>query len=174
VLTLIVDGYNAIHSWSGLRDIVNSDLALARASLVHLMSEYSAREGVSVTVVFDAHFRKGHPELEVVDGVTVCFGTELQSADHVIERLAYEATRDGPAPDVIVVTGDRLQATLVTAMGVSTMSVQSLQEDVLRATTESSRAQQGKGEVSRFRRVEDTIDPETRARLERMRRGESD
>src|SRR5437660_7882209 len=134
--TLIVDGYNVIHAWPHLKQAMRQrGLEDARAMLVHALSEYGASTGVAVTVVFDAHVRRDDGTApEVIDGVTVRYGTRGASADHVIERLANEAARRGRAMDVVVATGDNLQRSLVAAMGVPTMSAKTLLGDVQRAS----------------------------------------
>ena len=171
---LIVDGYNVIHAWPQLKRTLNQrGLEEARRALVHLLSEYAAQTSAAVTVVFDAHGRveTGDPA-QVVDGVTVRYGTKTASADHVIERLASEAARRGDAGNVIVATGDSLQRALVGAMGVSTMSARGLEAEVSRFANEVSAAtRRRREEGDRARRVEDHIDPMTRQRLEDLRRG---
>jgi predicted RNA-binding protein with PIN domain len=134
VSVLIVDGYNVVHAWPALkRALRERGLEDARRALVQQLAEYAAQTGTSVTVVFDAHSRDRSGEApEVVDGVTIRFGTRHASADHVIERLANEAARRGDAGDVTVATGDRLQRAMVGAMGVATISARALEEEVLR------------------------------------------
>jgi predicted RNA-binding protein with PIN domain len=94
------------------------------------------------------------------------------TADHVIERLAYLATRNGPATDVVVATSDRLQRDMVRAMGVTTMDSRSLEAEVRAAaqtTQESARIMRDQADTAR--RIEHHLDADTRARLERLRRG---
>jgi len=166
-----VDGYNVIHAWPVLkRTLQDSGLEHARRTLVHELSEYSAQLGVDVTVVFDSH-RKGGMQTEQMDGVTVHYGSALASADHVIERLAYEAARNGRAEHVVVATSDRLQRAMVTAMGVATMGATALLEEVTRVSAE--RQQTGtrlRSVADSARRVQDGLSDETRNRLEQIRR----
>ncbi len=174
--TLIVDGYNVIHAWPGLKQALQEGgLEHARARLLHTLSEYAAQAGLMVTVVFDAHGRRGGTEGVVVDGVTVYYGTSTASADHVIERLAYTAARDGGAADVTVATSDRLQRSMVTAMGVATLSAPALEEEVSRVLAGTEQASRRMRDTAqRSARLSDRLDPRTRQRLEALRRGEPD
>ena len=166
--TLIVDGYNVVHAWPELKRILQSrGLEDARDRLVHVLSEYAAHTGIKVTVVFDSRERTESAEPpEVVDGVTVRFGTRTASADHVIERLASARSRRGDARQVTVATGDRLQRALVGAMGVATISAEALADEVAHATAAASDARRRHEGPSRIRRVEEHLSPETRRRLD--------
>jgi predicted RNA-binding protein with PIN domain len=142
----------------------------ARRLLVRALGEYAARTGVDVTVVFDAHGRASAEQSERVDGVSVRYGSKRASADHVIERLAYEAMQRGEAIDVVVATSDRLTRDVVGAMGVPSMSALALQTEVDRVSSETAAAVRATGVPSR-RRVEDHLSDEVRRRLEAIRRG---
>jgi uncharacterized protein len=174
---LIVDGYNVIHAWPRLkRALSERGLEDSRRLLIQTLSEYAAQTGVSVTVVFDAHSRVGNRHAaETIDGVTVRYGTTTASADHVIERLANEASRRGNAADVVVATGDRLQRSMVTAMGAGTMSAKALEEEVTRVASDSANdARRHRDEATSARRVEHQLDADVRRRLEALRRGQPD
>lgn len=172
---LIVDGYNTVHAWPTLRTVlVSHGLEEARRRLVAALAEFAATSRVEVTVVFDAPRGTGRAATEeIVDGVQVRFTGGHDTADHVIERLAYEATRDGPAVDVVVATSDRLQRDMVRAMGVTTMNAPTLEAEVRAAAeTTQSRATTMRDEARNARRVEHQLSAEVRERLERIRRGE--
>jgi predicted RNA-binding protein with PIN domain len=174
---LIVDGYNTVHAWPELRRVLDRHgLQEARHRLVRALAEYAAAQQVSITVVFDAPRQLGRAATEeMVDGVHVRFTGGQDTADHVIERLAYLATRDGPANDVVVATSDRLQRDMVRAMGVTTMDALTLEGEVRAAAagTEAS-ARTLDEQAGRARRVEHHLAPDVRERLERLRRGEPD
>jgi predicted RNA-binding protein with PIN domain len=174
VRALIVDGYNVIHAWSDLKSALDrAGLEESRRLLIAALGEYGAVRGVRVTVVFDGPRQAVASPAEVVDGVTVRFGGASGSADHVIERLAYEASRAGLAGDVVVATSDRLQRDMVRAMGLATIDSRSLEAEVRGALGELGRDAERLRDQARFaRRLEDRLDPGVRARLEAMRRGE--
>jgi len=172
---LIVDGYNIIHAWPALHATLRErGLEDARRQLVSALSEYAAQTGIAVTVVFDAHGRPGAiPSTEKVDGVTVLFGSKRATADHVIERAAYKAAQRGEGADVVVATDDRLERDVVGAMGVATMGARALEAEVARVAGDvDHETRRMRDDTRRSSRVEDTIDPEIRRRLERLRRGE--
>jgi predicted RNA-binding protein with PIN domain len=172
---LIVDGYNTIHAWPSLRSALEAHgLEEARRRLITALAEFAATERVRVTVVFDAPRGTGRRATEeVIDGVQVRFTGGHDSADHVIERLAYLATRAGPAEDVVVATSDRLQRDMVRAMGVTTMDARTLEAEVRAAATgTTARATQLRDQADTARRVEHHLSEDVRRRLERIRRGE--
>lgn len=173
--TLIVDGYNIVHAWTALHATLQErGMEDARRQLVSVLAEYAAQTGVAVTVVFDAHARPGAmPSTEKVDGVTVLFGSKRATADHIIERAAYQAAQRGEAADVVVATDDRLERDVVGAMGVATMRARVLEAEVARvAGGVGDETRRMRTESRRSNRVEDGLDPEIRRRLERIRRGE--
>ena len=97
MLRLIVDGYNVIHAWPPLKHLLNTaSLEAARDKLVERLSVLGMVSGEEVTVVFDAHHSKAMSNSEeVVDGVRVIFTRKGHSADHSIERIAYQASQAG-------------------------------------------------------------------------------
>ncbi|MFN2581459.1 MAG: NYN domain-containing protein, partial [Candidatus Dormibacteria bacterium] len=174
LMTLIVDGYNVIHAWAALQLVLRErGMDDARRDLVRMLGEYAAQNGDAVTVVFDAHARtRDASPPEVIDGVTVLFGTRTASADHVIERLANEAARRKQHQGVTVATGDRLQRSLVGAMGVATITPAQLEAEVARvAAGVSDTARRRSADTGHARRVEHRLDDATRRRLEQLRRG---
>jgi predicted RNA-binding protein with PIN domain len=139
VLRLIVDGYNVIHAWTSLKHLLNTaSLEAARDSLIERLSVLGMVSGEEVTVVFDAHHSKAMSNSEeVVDGVRVIFTRKGHSADHSIERIAYQASQSG---DVITVaTSDRFQRDLVRGMGGAVISALELERRVIDAEHEMTR-----------------------------------
>ena len=138
-MRLIVDGYNVVHAWSSLNRLVSeASLEAARDSLIERLAVLGLISGESVTVVFDAHHSAAMSNSEEdVDGVHVIFTRRGHSADHVIERLAYEASNAG---DVITVaTSDRFQRDLVRGMGGAVISALELERRVIDAENEMTR-----------------------------------
>jgi predicted RNA-binding protein with PIN domain len=175
VSRLVVDGYNILHAWPDLaRAMRTESLEEARRRLITRLAEYRATTGNEVLVVFDAGRRSASSvDREMVEGVEVRYGSAHESADHVIERLMYEASRRGTVLEMILATDDHLQRDLVRGMGVPTMGSRALQVEVERAEGERSgeiRRRDEKGAVSD--RLESRIDPEVRRQLEVLRRGE--
>jgi predicted RNA-binding protein with PIN domain len=170
---LIVDGYNVIHAWPELAPLIKDGQAEeARRRLIAMLGEYAAAAGERVTVVFDAHSRaRDHGKGEVVDGVTVIFGSKAQTADHVIERRVAIASRRGDAGMVTVASSDRLQRDLVMAMGAAVIGAEALRQVVLGARAElGEHSARRRREAGFANRLEDRLDSRTRAELDRMRR----
>jgi predicted RNA-binding protein with PIN domain len=136
---LIVDGYNVIHAWPPLKRLLSTaSLEDARDELIRRVAVMGMITGESVTVVFDAHHSSAMANSEeVVEGVRVVFTRKGHSADHAIERLAYEASNTG---DVITVaTSDRFQRDLVRGMGGAVISAPELERRVIEAEQEMTR-----------------------------------
>ncbi|HEY6116422.1 MAG TPA: NYN domain-containing protein [Candidatus Dormibacteraeota bacterium] len=139
MLRLIVDGYNVIHAWTSLKRLLNdASLEASREKLVERLAVLSIVSGEEVTVVFDAHHSKAMSNSEeMVDGVRVIFTRKGHSADHSIERIAYQASQTG---DVITVaTSDRFQRDLVRGMGGAVISALELERRVIDAEQEMTR-----------------------------------
>jgi len=139
VETVIVDGYNVIHAWPSLKRLLSTaSLEDARDELIRRLAVMSLVNGEPVTVVFDAHHSASLANSEdTVEGVRVIFTRKGHSADHVIERLAYQASNRG---DVITVaTSDRFQSDLVRGMGGAVISALELERRVVSAEEEMTR-----------------------------------
>ena len=80
----IIDGYNVINSWPELMKLRNN-LAEARDTLVHLLSEYGAYERYEMIVVFDALFTDSEERVEKVnEHFTVVYTGKGETADSYI------------------------------------------------------------------------------------------
>ncbi|MEO8745505.1 MAG: NYN domain-containing protein [Candidatus Dormiibacterota bacterium] len=134
---VIVDGYNVLHAWPELKRLMNeASLEAARDRLVDRLAVFGMVTGAEVTVVFDSHRAAASSE-ETVEGVRVLFTRKGHSADHAIERFAYEA-RD--AGDVITVaTSDRFQRDLVRGVGGAVIDALELERQVIDAEKEMGR-----------------------------------
>lgn len=136
---LIVDGYNVIHAWTSLKRLLaQASLEDARDKLIERLSVLGMISGADVTVVFDAHHSAAiASSQDTVEGVHVVFTRKGLSADHAIERLAYQASEAG---DVITVaTSDRFQRDLVRGMGGAVISAPELERQVLDAEQQMAR-----------------------------------
>ena len=136
---LIVDGYNVIHAWPSLKRLLSTaSLEAAREELIRRLSVLGMISGEELTVVFDAHHSNAMSNSEeTVDGVHVIFTRKGHSADHSIERIAYQASQTG---DVITVaTSDRFQSDLVRGMGGAVISAPELERRVNDADQEMTR-----------------------------------
>ncbi|HEV1992033.1 MAG TPA: NYN domain-containing protein [Candidatus Dormibacteraeota bacterium] len=136
---VIVDGYNVVHAWPQLKRLLgDASLEAARDKLVERLSVFGMVAGVDVTVVFDAHHSAARTNSEeLIEGVHVLFTRKGHSADHVIERIAYDASQCGDA--ITVATSDRFQRDLVRGMGGAVISAPELERRVVEAELELGR-----------------------------------
>jgi predicted RNA-binding protein with PIN domain len=136
---VIVDGYNVVHAWPQLKRLLGeASLEAARDKLIERLSVFGMVVGADITVVFDAHHSAARTNTEeLVDGVRVVFTRKGHSADHVIERIAYDASQTGDA--ITVATSDRFQRDLVRGMGGAVISALELERRVVEAEQELGR-----------------------------------
>jgi predicted RNA-binding protein with PIN domain len=136
---VIVDGYNVIHAWPQLKRLLSeASLEAARDRLVERLSVFGMVVGADVTVVFDAHHSAARTNSEeLVEGVHVLFTRKGHSADHAIERIAYDASQVGDM--ITVATSDRFQRDLVRGMGGAVISALELERRVIDAEEELGR-----------------------------------
>lgn len=168
---LIVDGYNVIFAWPELAELKDVKLEDARDLLVAILADYAAMTRQRVTVVFDSHRRPSAEASEQqVSGVQVIYSGRGASADHVIERLVYEARA---SDEVTVATSDALQRDMTLGKGIKTVSALVLKgqvEAALAGRDVQINDRNARSDLSR--RLEDRLDPKTRERLDRFRRGQ--
>jgi predicted RNA-binding protein with PIN domain len=169
---LIVDGYNIIFAWPELSALKDVKLEDARDLLVSILADYAAMTRQKVTVVFDSHRRPdAEASQQTISGVQVVYSGRKSSADHVIEKLLFEAK---PSDEVTVATSDGLQRDLALGRQIKTVSALTLKSQVdavLARRDQQMGDRQARSDISR--RLEDRLDPKTRERLDRIRRGES-
>ncbi|HYY45996.1 MAG TPA: NYN domain-containing protein [Candidatus Angelobacter sp.] len=168
---LIVDGYNMIFAWPELAALKDVKLEDARDLLVAMLADYAAMTQQRVTVVFDSHRRADAEASEqMISGVQVLYSGRKTSADHVIEKLLFEAR---PGDEVTVATSDALQRDLALGREVKTVSAATLkaQIDAILARRDQ-RMGDSRAQSDIARRLEDRLDPKTRERLDRIRRGD--
>jgi predicted RNA-binding protein with PIN domain len=136
---IIVDGYNVIHAWPQLKRLLgDASLEAARDKLIERLSVFGMVAGADVTVVFDAHHSTARTNSEeVVEGVHVLFTRKGHSADHAIERIAYDASQVGDL--ITVATSDRFQRDLVRGMGGAVITSEELERRVVEAESEMGR-----------------------------------
>jgi uncharacterized protein len=168
---LIVDGYNMIFAWPDLAALKDVKLEDARDLLVSMLADYGAMTRQQVTVVFDSHRRADAEASEQrIAGVQVVYSGRKTSADHVIERLVFGARS---TDEVTVATSDGLQRDYALGRGVKTVSAIVFRGQIDAALQQRDRQigdTRARSDISR--RLEDRLDPETRERLDRIRRGE--
>ena len=127
---LIVDGYNMIFAWDGLREQAQSDLAGARERLLDLLSNYCGYHPCELVVVFDSYRVKGGSGSKTrFHNLRVVYTQKNESADLYIETLVGKIGRNSA---VRVATSDALIQLSAIRSGVLRMSAAELLGEVER------------------------------------------
>ena len=127
---LIVDGYNIIFAWDGLREQAQTDLSGARERLLDLLSNYCGYHPCELVVVFDSYRVKGGVGSKAKErNLRVVYTAEGESADQYIEALT---DKIGKNYSVRVATSDGLVQLSALRSGVLRMSAAELLHEVER------------------------------------------
>ena len=116
---IIVDGYNLIFGWDGLKELAADNLELARARLGDLLRSYRAFRDCELVLVFDGYKVEGNPGERDTEGIRIVYTKENETADMYIEKLANDI---GKNYCVRVVTNDSLIRLSALRSGVLRMS----------------------------------------------------
>src|SRR6478736_7571304 len=123
---LIVDGHSVIFQWPDLTLQHAKRTAVARESLVRMLTGLQDNTDWNVTVVFDGNGVRP-TEIKGNQGIQVFYSTADQTADSVIERLA---AKYSDRYEVTVATDDLMERTTVASFGAAPMSAWQLREEI--------------------------------------------
>ena len=127
---LIVDGYNVIFAWDGLRALAGQDLERAREALIDLLINYRGFTGCELVLVFDAYRVPDNPGARTVrDGVRIVYTAQGETGDMYIEQLANGI---GKNENVRVVTSDALIQISALRSGILRVSAREFEQELLR------------------------------------------
>ena len=131
---LLVDGYNLIHAWPEMKEVLIENLDGARGKLLDILCNYQAIKNVEVIAVFDAYKVKNH-SVEASDYLNIhqVFTAEAQTADAYIEKFTHE---HGKKYDITVVTSDGLEQVIIRGAGANLLSSRDFIEEYQRVTSE--------------------------------------
>jgi predicted RNA-binding protein with PIN domain len=131
---LLVDGYNIIGAWSALKKTRDHHgLESARDKLVETLINYSAHQGYTTQIVFDAQYQKTPSSQEkYTPSFSVHYTGFAQTADTYIEKICANFSRQVSPPShrVIVATSDHAHKLTILGYGAEWMSAQHLANDV--------------------------------------------
>ena len=131
---LIVDGYNMIFTWDGLREQAGYDLSGARERLLDLLSNYCGFHPCELIVVFDSYrVRGGTGSRSRHNNLRVVYTQEDESADLYIETLVGKIGRNYA---VRVATSDALIQLSALRSGVLRVSAAELERELERTNGE--------------------------------------
>lgn len=164
----LVDGYNLIHVWESI-DV--EDLPTAREKLIHRLIEYGGYEKFEITLVFDAGKSDDEERTEIYSDIfRVIYSGYGETADQVIERLAYEEVRK--RREVHVVSSDALIETVILGAGAYRHPSREFYRAVKRAKKHLRKEFLGNVTLPVVRNeIGDRISSDVFAELEKMRRG---
>lgn len=127
---LLIDGYNIIFAWDDLKKLAQDSLEAARNALIERICAYKVFKAYEIIIVFDAYKVKGNRgEVEKINGITVVYTKESQTADAYIEKAVKELSRNYK---VTVATSDGLEQIIIFGSGAYRMPARILLEDVER------------------------------------------
>ena len=134
---LLVDGYNIIHAWDGLRKLAREDLDGARERLIHRLRNYQGWKKCKVIVVFDAYKVKGNPgSIQREGDVYVVYTKEAETADMYIEKTTYALAKERRDHRVRVATSDGMEQMIILGHGAVRMPAAELEFEVKQAEAE--------------------------------------
>jgi len=137
---LLVDGYNIIHAWDGLRALGRKDLDSARERLISRLRNYQGWKRCKVIVVFDAYKVKGNPgSMERLGDLWVVYTKEAETADMYIEKTTYALAQERKEHRVRVATSDGLEQMIILGHGAVRMPAAELEFEVEQAEGEIRR-----------------------------------
>lgn len=138
----LVDGYNIIHAFKELNDLIKENLDASRGRLLDILSNFQAQTGYEVIAVFDAYKVPGHgTEHEMYERVHVVYTKEAETADAYIERYAHENAKD---KNVMVATSDGLVQMIILGAGARLISAREFEEEIDRLNKLTSEKIEGK------------------------------
>ncbi|WP_027399002.1 translation factor GTPase family protein [Anaerovorax odorimutans] len=125
---LLVDGYNIIHDWPELKELIVDNMEGARMKLLEILSNYQGICQCKIIVVFDAYRVLGHRE-EILDynNIHVVYTREAQTADQYIEKFTHDNHKKY---NITVATSDGLQQIIVRGVGGALLSARELKIEV--------------------------------------------
>ena len=127
---MIVDGYNIVHAWDELKELLPDNLDGARTRLMDILCDYQAMVKCELILVFDAYRVKGNiGEMFDYHNIHIVYTKEAETADTYIEKLTHKIARDYP---VTVATSDGLIQLITRGQNCVVMSARDLKEEITR------------------------------------------
>lgn len=165
---LLVDGYNIIHAWDELRELMEDvSLESARQKLMDILSNYKGVKNTTIILVFDGYLVKGSIGTAYpYHNIYVVYTKEAETADHYIERVVTALPKHY---HVRVATGDALEQLIIYGQGAGRMSPRDL---YLEVTAEEKRLREEYIEKRPVKNnlLSDHLDEESLEWLEALRR----
>lgn len=168
---LLVDGYNIIHAWDELKELMQDvSLESARQKLMDILSNYKGVRKTTIILVFDAYLVKGGiGSVSRYHNIYVVYTKEAETADHYIERVVTSLPKHY---HVRVATTDGLEQVIISGQGAVRMSAKELYQEIHKVEKEL-REQYIENRPPKNNMLADHLDAEALAWLEALRRAKS-
>jgi ribosomal protection tetracycline resistance protein len=129
---LLVDGYNIIHAWPELNDLVDEHMDIARTKLQDILSNYQGIRRCKIILVFDAYRIPGDVE-RIIDhhNIHIVYTKEAQTADQYIEKFVHDYHKKYR---ILVATSDAVEQMIIRGKGADLMSARELREEIQSVT----------------------------------------
>jgi hypothetical protein len=114
LVRILVDGYSLLHYWVELAPGRPRHSAAAREELIHILRHYQDASRTPITVVFDGDSKSSKTSDESSASLEIIYSQRGQTADQIIERVAY---RMRPYGEVMAVTDDGAERSTVLSLG---------------------------------------------------------
>lgn len=165
--TYYIDGYNLIYQSDTLRNMLNTDLEIARDKLIDQIVRWSASTGNRAHIIFDGQGKRLElsPNHPATDQVEILFTSKYKTADSIIERAVYKSKQKN---SVIVVSADRGITDLCIGMGALIMNPQHFLTSIQESHVETKRSIQ-KSQTKQISTLEDRMDSSTLEHLRKIR-----
>ncbi|MPM73251.1 hypothetical protein SDC9_120227 [bioreactor metagenome] len=159
---LPVDGYNIIHAWPELKELMDENMDAARMQLIDILSNYQGIKRFKIIVVFDAYRVQGYrEEMENYNNIHVVYTKEAQTADQYIEKFAHDNHKKY---NIVVATSDGLQQIIVWGEGCTLLSARELKAEIQEAN-KNLREEYGKIQGSNRNYLEDSLSLEAKQQM---------
>jgi uncharacterized protein len=171
---VLVDGYNMVGAWRELKKVRDRQgLEEARRRLIERLTGFAAYNAFATQIIFDAQYRDTPSNQEVITHFLSVHYTEYgQTADTYIEKTCADFRHDLRKfyQRLIVATSDRAQRLTVVGYGAEILTAEQLAHEVeFAAARGCQRPKSAKQSSGRF--LNSALDPETQAKLDRLRYG---
>ncbi len=130
---ILVDGYNVIFSWENLKILAEGNIDTARNALINILCNFQGFRKCELILVFDAYKTPGGREIEKVNGITIVYTNEAETADMYIEKASYKLSKNNR---VRVVTSDGMEQLIILGNGALRVPSLSFYDEVKQAEDE--------------------------------------
>ncbi len=130
---VLVDGYNVIFSWEKLKKLGEGSVDAARNALINILCNFQGYRKCELILVFDAYKEPGGREIEKVNGITIVYTKEAETADMYIEKASYKLSKNNR---VRVVTSDGMEQLIILGNGALRVPSTAFYDEVKQAEDE--------------------------------------